>query len=160
MTSRSSFSRRRPCQHARTALDGRFEVEAARPASGGPPVEYWLGALDEPTQLYAVFVNLRSARELTDGALARLYCQLQELRPTDSELRDDELICQLLCAAPSAHAAAWKTVECVRELDDAVVLQVEAGLPGEAAPHVVLTSKAGWVRGRHHDDGPEGALCA
>jgi hypothetical protein len=160
MTSRSSFSRRRPCQHARTALGACSEVEAAGLASGGPPVEYWLGALDEPTQLYVVFVSLRAGRELTDRALGRLYCQLQELVPTESELRDDELICQVLCTAPSAQAAAWKTVERVRELDDAVLVQVEAGLPGDAAPQVVLTSGAAWLRRRPGDDGPEGALCA
>jgi hypothetical protein len=135
-------------------------VVAAARASAARPVEYWLGALDEPTLLYSVFVTLRVGEGFSERVLGRLYCQLQRLVPLHIERREDKLVCHVLCTAPSAQAAAWKTVEQVRRHDGAVLMQVEAGLPGDRAPQVVLTAARQSQYRPHDDDGPEAALCA
>lgn len=153
MTSRSE--RRGRCQPAARPPAGSHltarDVDARKP---GP--EYWLGALDEPMLVHQVVATLRAGDELTDQALGTLYCRLRELDPLNVDWQDDQLVCSFMWVTRSAQAAAWKTVEELHGVDGAVLVQVEAGLPDEPTPRVVLTSD---TDGRP-DDGSEGALCA
>jgi hypothetical protein len=120
-----------------------------------------IGALDGPDLLYLVFITLGTQMQSHDAS-GRLYCQLQRLVPLHTDWCERQLECQLLCTAPSAHAAAWNTIACVRKLDGALLLRVEAGLPGYPAPQVVLTCETAPVTEPEDrdDDGPEAALCA
>ena len=148
MTSRSE--RRRACQ-AR-AVPPESAARASRPAvDSATGTCHYLGALDEPAQLYRVLVSLAAGDAYSDGELGRAYCALRTLVPLSCDWQMDRLVCELLCTAPSADAAAWRVVEHVRELTELPLLAVEVGLPGAAAPEVVLSS----VRGLR-DDGARG----
>jgi hypothetical protein len=117
----------------------RSSCQTAPPSAVARPTEYHLGVLAEPDLLYLVVVTLRaSAASGADRALPRVDRALQRLVPLQTQRRGAALSCWLLCTAPAASAAAWKVVEQARELPGAVVVQVEAGLPGEK-PELVLT---------------------
>lgn len=141
MTSRSE--RRRPCQSQTTMpstdahhLPSAYLVDAATGTS------YCLGALDEPLQFYRVLATFVAGDLVSDRELGRAYCSLSALVPVSCDWRDDALVCELLCTAFSAEAAAWRVVERAREDVELRLMQVEAGLTDAAAPEVVLTSNA------------------
>jgi hypothetical protein len=101
---------------------------------------YHLGALDDPMQVQRVLVTFAADDMVSDGDLGRAYCALSALVPLSCDWRDNVLVCELLCTAFSAEAAAWRTVERAHEVVELSLLRVEAGLPDAAVPEVVLTS--------------------